>query len=315
MRILLLLFVCSNLLTAQTITRIGVGTGDCGTMTDPCPTALCTPTSPDESTLTISIPSGSRINYTFNQANGCDPSMDYILESGENVTATHRGITTTLFSGDGTTSAFGVGCFFNNEPFAVDLSITINSDRRDEAVVFKHTIEADDNGCTLLPVELKSFKVAQKNNTNLVVWETTSEVNNSHFVLEHSLDGRSYNQLSMIKGQVNSTLLNSYSFSHEDVNSGTHYYQLVQYDLDGNSKIYGPISAVNTNKDVRFFPSLVDDVIHFHGEFENEPFTIYSTSGKLILSGTMDSNIDVSQIPNGLYYIRYGNKVETLYKL
>ncbi len=90
-----------------------------------------------------------------------------------------------------------------------------------------------------LPVTLLSFTAKTGKSGALVQWTTSSEVNNNGFDLERSVDGRSFEKVSFIKG--NGTSMVAHSYSYNDVNafgdagSNTLYYRLQQIDNNGRT--------------------------------------------------------------------------------
>jgi|GEM_PF-333001 len=89
----------------------------------------------------------------------------------------------------------------------------------------------------VLPVELASFNSNVENQTVTLHWETASEQNNSGFEIQRSNDGNIFTTIAFIKGKGNSTIINQYSFSDKELNSGTYYYRLKQKDYNGSYKL------------------------------------------------------------------------------
>jgi len=109
--------------------------------------------------------------------------------------------------------------------------------------------EATINEALALPVELRYFDLTTINNSNKLIWSTASESNSSHFIIESSQDGDIWYPIcDPIEAAYNSTSNNNYSFLHNSPSPNVNYYYLVQYDIDGNFKKYGPIFADNTKK-------------------------------------------------------------------
>lgn len=82
-----------------------------------------------------------------------------------------------------------------------------------------------------LPVELSQFTAICEGVEHVLEWTTLSETNNSHFLLERSLIGESFETIAQIEGQGNSTDVNDYEW--RDVERGDYYYRLKQVDYDG----------------------------------------------------------------------------------
>ena len=92
-----------------------------------------------------------------------------------------------------------------------------------------------------LPVELISFN-GHCNGSNIDIhWNTASEYNSSHFILEHSRDGIYWTEIDIKESAGISTELRNYNFTHEGVVSSINYYRLLQVDIDGTIKKYSPI--------------------------------------------------------------------------
>ncbi len=170
-------------------------------------------------------------------------------------------------------------------------------------------------GDVALPVKFNQINATNDNNTNTLNWETATEINNSHFEILHSTDARSYVTIGKELGNGNATENVTYSYDHQNVKPGTHYYQLRQVDYDGRSETFGPVSVTVEGSKLKFYPTAAENMIHFEGEMENENYMIYSVDGKTFQSGKVSKQIDIRNIPNGVYYIRYGNETSQLVKM
>lgn len=92
-----------------------------------------------------------------------------------------------------------------------------------------------------LPVELLYFEGTRYPTFNNLKWATASENNSSHFNIERSVDGEDWMVVGKRQASGNSqTKLNYYYIDYYNQDN-TVYYRLNQYDIDGKSKIYGPI--------------------------------------------------------------------------
>ena len=115
-----------------------------------------------------------------------------------------------------------------------------------------------------LPIELMSFEGSKKEDYNVLKWQTASEHNNSHFILERSVTGNYTEKdvINVVNGAGNSTQLLDYNFVDTDAPETINYYRLTQVDYDGNFKQYGPISIDNrvTRKIVKCFNMLGQEV-------------------------------------------------------
>lgn len=100
-----------------------------------------------------------------------------------------------------------------------------------------------------LPVELLYFEGKENPTFNYLKWATASEQNSSYFSIEKSTDGETWRTVGQEQAACNSTEKIIYSHLDNIDQFALHYYRLVQYDIDGQSKIYGPIALNNEIKE------------------------------------------------------------------
>ena len=84
-----------------------------------------------------------------------------------------------------------------------------------------------------LPVELTKFAGSVVEESYLLYWQTSSELNNEKFEIEESLDGRTFQKIGEVKGNGTSSEQHDYHFKVENPKEGISYYQLKQVDFDG----------------------------------------------------------------------------------
>jgi hypothetical protein len=102
--------------------------------------------------------------------------------------------------------------------------------------------------CNLaLNVKLYDFQGVSKNGVNYLNWITASEVNNSHFVVERTIDGYNWETIATISGAGNSSEMLSYNYADKDCEQGISYYRLKQIDYDGKTEVFDPISVDNSS--------------------------------------------------------------------
>lgn len=176
-----------------------------------------------------------------------------------------------------------------------------------------------------LPVELSSFKAECNNDLNQIQWKTLSEVNNDYFAVMKSYNGFMFKTIGWVIGQGNSNEPHDYSFVDEEKNEGKVYYQLKQYDFDGNFK-YSEIISANCNGMVdpemqAYFKSNEKQIdVTFSSDASSEyTIQLIDLTGKVIYSqlihgdGTrLKHEIESGLIPPALYLVRLisGNKME-----
>ncbi len=98
----------------------------------------------------------------------------------------------------------------------------------------------------LLPVEFISFQgKADKGRVHLQ-WATATESNNSHFEVQHSLNGKDFKKIKEVKGAGTTQVRQDYSYEYRQVVGGLNYYRLKQVDYDGQFE-YSEIISINVN--------------------------------------------------------------------
>lgn len=98
---------------------------------------------------------------------------------------------------------------------------------------------------TPLPVSLTSFSGKAEANGIRLSWKTASELNNDHFDVLRSTDGKTFNTLTSVSGNGTTNNVNTYSYLDNAPASGTNYYQLSQVDKDGTATKSATIAVDN----------------------------------------------------------------------
>lgn len=102
---------------------------------------------------------------------------------------------------------------------------------------------AIEDGDSPLPVELISFTAKNNNGEIDIEWVTASEINNDYFILERSVDAKSYEELAIITGNGTTNKTIVYDYTDVTPYGGTSYYRLTQVDYDGTTKVYEPVKV------------------------------------------------------------------------
>jgi hypothetical protein len=96
---------------------------------------------------------------------------------------------------------------------------------------------------SVLPIELAWFNSSVKNRNVLLSWSTISEINSEKFEIERSIDNDIWLYVGEVKASGNSNSFKHYSFTDENLNSGTYFYRLKMIDNDGSFKFSNEIKA------------------------------------------------------------------------
>lgn len=177
---------------------------------------------------------------------------------------------------------------------------------------FGSVVQCNSPEPSALPVELVYFNATYNNEYQNIDlnWQTANEINNSHFEIDRSLDGKVWTSVSRIAGVGNSTETNTYNAIDHNPILGTSFYRLVQVDLDG-TRSTPEIRKVSIGsppaKKLTVQPNPVNDIIRLTTDEEVEAsFEICDFSGAIIKAGSYQSGeeIDVSMLKQGIYHIR-----------
>ena len=90
----------------------------------------------------------------------------------------------------------------------------------------------------VLPIELVLFDGRDYGDFNRIEWVTASEINNDHFLLERSVNGTNWDQISIINGGGNSNQFIDYYYDDYFGSEELYYYRLTQYDYDGKYEVF-----------------------------------------------------------------------------
>ena len=182
---------------------------------------------------------------------------------------------------------------------------------------------------TSLPVELLSFTASAEIEAVRLNWSVGIEDNLSHYEIERSIDGRDFapNASSVSWkniGAVSAKGLSFYEFQDFDIaNNNVFYYRLKAVDFNDSyeySKVIQITLRQSKNQAIDIYPNpATGDFVNIHIESKDATISLLNNTGKIInhfqsTNGT--SQIDISNLPSGLYYISIrSNGVQTVKKL
>lgn len=169
-----------------------------------------------------------------------------------------------------------------------------------------------------LTVKFATFTAENKGLSNVLSWQTYSEINNKYFEIQRSSDNRKFLKMGSVKGQGNSSTLQAYEFIDANPLSGTNYYRIKQVDFEG-SNAYSPILKVvlfQPQRNVILFPNPVQECIRIEGLNEEEfSVHIFDHWGRLVkfLPQGWHSEIPVNELVSGIYWIHIKSDLNTYY--
>ena len=182
---------------------------------------------------------------------------------------------------------------------------------------------------TVLPVELTSFTaVVAKQNVNLN-WSTATELDNSGFAVERSIDNQTWSKIAFIKGAGTSTRITHYSYTDNPQQAGKIYYRLKQTNFDGSFKYSNTVEVsmtapaeftLNQNYPNPFNPST--KISYSIPKASHVKLIIYNMLGKEVVklvdnkeeAGNHSITFDASNLASGIYLYKLQTNTNQLTK-
>ncbi len=173
-------------------------------------------------------------------------------------------------------------------------------------------------GFNPLPVEMTSFTANLSGSEVNLHWTTATELNNDHFEIQRSGDGKNFSILGKVNGNGTTSLSNAYSYVDKLPLSGISYYRLKQVDFDGAFEFSQTVilsnQTLNEGMDAVLFPNpaVHEEVkLQLTSEDETTPIDvqIFDLSGQLIFNQRLELNQKgetfkiTNSLPPGMYQV------------
>lgn len=281
----------------QTIDSVMNLSWDSYTMTWSTPGITTFIYNPDK-TINQRLSGSSRTTYTYNS------SGKVINELTENI-INGIWVNTALTINTYNTNNLSTGVLY--QIWNVDLNSWDNS--------FRSTLIYTYN--CLLPLNLLSFTGQMRDRTALLNWQTTNELNTSHFIIQRSIDGVSFSDVGNVIAKGSSTLQQQYTFTDnvEKISSDKVYYRLQMVDKNGNysfSKIV-PVTLLAYVGNIKTYPNPVKDQLYILFNMQNSSnaeLRITDATGKTVHRQHVDAaqnnsaiGVNVANLGKGVYYV------------
>lgn len=166
-----------------------------------------------------------------------------------------------------------------------------------------------------LAVILVSFEAVKVDNQAHLTWVTSSTNSASHFEVERSADGKTFEFKGKVAAPAQSHENTSYSYWDTKPLSGKNYYRLKLVSLNGDAD-YSEIRSVNfgANTNVNIYPNPATSYIIVDlGQQSTElnAIQIFDAAGNEVLetkiSGSSNT-IELNSLSSGIYFIRLVDK-------
>ena len=175
-----------------------------------------------------------------------------------------------------------------------------------------------------LPVELTHFDATPIDDNVELTWATASEINSDYFEILKSINTEDWEYVGKIDATGNSTEETNYKLIDNTPFKGDSYYKLVQYDLNGTAKEFGPRHVnFKTEQINTVYPNPANDLIYVNYYLNNSDNAIsiqfYNSLGQVIkttlsqgIKGTNNLEISTDELSSGIYTIRITSNEKTI---
>jgi len=172
-----------------------------------------------------------------------------------------------------------------------------------------------------LPVQLLNFDAQLVTDKVQIWWSTASELDNDHFVVERTLDGKEFSFIDQVKSYGPSTKTQNYeTYDHNPV-EGIQYYRLKSVDVQGGFE-YSKLVPVRFGKDGEFtinhinsnYSSNALDVVFTYDSHEPYTYSVVDILGRTLVSKSGNAaypGMNTLTIPvnmnRGIYFVKIEN--------
>jgi hypothetical protein len=163
-----------------------------------------------------------------------------------------------------------------------------------------------------LAVDLTYFTGKNVNETASLEWATASEKNNSHFDIERSFDGVSFEKIGTVKGNGTTNAEKTYNFRDFTATTGINYYRLRQVDFDGKDELSSVVGiSMGKKSRLKVFPNPTADRLYLDLSAtlntEGASARIFDALGRTVFVEQLDgkNEVQVAHLPRGAYRVQF----------
>lgn len=149
-------------------------------------------------------------------------------------------------------------------------------------------------------------------------WQTAGENEVDFFTIENSIDGVTFEKLTVVDGSGNSSSAKEYSFVDENPIEGLSYYRLCQTNLDGDIRVLKIVAVqfYDHSDDLTVYPNpATSDSFTIDSRLEDEQavVTIHDVYGREVMTSTLGWGKNLIALDNlrqnsNMYFIKvYGH--------
>jgi Secretion system C-terminal sorting domain len=174
---------------------------------------------------------------------------------------------------------------------------------------------------TVLPLELLSFQAQNTEGSNKLTWQTATETNTSHFDIERSPDGKTFEKIGAVKAKGSNR---TYQYVDKIGVFSTIYYRLKINDLDGKSEYSKVVNLTAKVKgfSAKVYPNPLKDQATIEITTEQKTdvsIELYDMIGRQVkrlkaenTEGVVTIPFDIKDLSNGTYFLKISNNTNVI---
>ncbi len=191
--------------------------------------------------------------------------------------------------------------------FILDGQAGVNSD-------FYIELTGGGDVCTVLPIELQSFKANFDIDKIKLEWIINSNNLNKNFILEKSNEIENWKEIAIVNEFITQNKSNYFTFFDLEPSNSINYYRLKQFDLN-NKIIYSEVVSIdNSSNSLEFSPNPFNDLLQVNvpENYDNQEVNLifYNVLGKVVLEKKLTNGnhkLNVKELNEGIYFVKYKN--------
>lgn len=261
---------------------------------------------------------GIQTHWTDNSSGGAlniDPNQE--LTSFDHTSA-YLSYRTTGYTGSGTWTPIGVATTASgSDPYDLTATTTLAMSGAGATTYYIATGTDGTNSFSPLPVTFTAFNAAYTNGNGVLNWQTASEINNSRFEVERSMNGLNWENVGQVQGHGTTQEINNYTFTDNlaGVPAGVVYYRLRQVDYNGTFS-YSVIRSIKMTAgaavSMLIYPNPSTDLVNisYATTEANSMIRITDMNGmevyseKISETGNIHRQVSTVAYPAGTYFVQ-----------
>ena len=160
-----------------------------------------------------------------------------------------------------------------------------------------------------LPVTLSSFTATRRNNTGLLQWQTSQELNSKQFSIEKSTDGVLFIPIGTVPAAGNSQTLLNYQFTDPVLSNGMNHYRLLITDIDGQSErsVIRSIQVSDAGLNIQVYPKpVVNAMLYIRSSEDIRRIEFSDISGRMLMqrnTSGLQHTLNLQRFAKGTYLL------------